>query len=68
MRLFLWLNLIKWNPHGSKMTKIPSCGVYFVIFNHKKVIELGLKDITYKFLQTSNTFFVIIEDEGYSLQ
>ncbi|MFS8007971.1 hypothetical protein Hanom_Chr14g01267231 [Helianthus anomalus] len=44
MRVFLWLNLTKWTPHESKMTKIPSCGVYLVRFNHKKLTGLGLKD------------------------
>ncbi|MFS7990505.1 hypothetical protein Hanom_Chr11g01059581 [Helianthus anomalus] len=63
MRIFLWLNLTKWTPHESKMTKIPSCGVYLVRFNHKKLTELGLKDITCKGLQTSSTFSVIIEDK-----
>ncbi|MFS7945931.1 hypothetical protein Hanom_Chr06g00529981 [Helianthus anomalus] len=68
MRVFLWLNLTKWTPHESKMTKIPSCGVHLVRFNHKKLAELGLKDITCKGLQTSSTFSVIIEDKGHSLQ
>ncbi|MFS8000371.1 hypothetical protein Hanom_Chr12g01177551 [Helianthus anomalus] len=45
MRVFLWLNLTKWTLHESKMTKIPSCGVYLVRFNHKKLTKLGLKDI-----------------------
>ncbi|MFS7985214.1 hypothetical protein Hanom_Chr11g00995881 [Helianthus anomalus] len=45
MRVFLWLNLNKWNSHESKMTKIPSCGVHLVRFNHKKLTKLGLKDI-----------------------
>ncbi|MFS7936049.1 hypothetical protein Hanom_Chr05g00410821 [Helianthus anomalus] len=49
------------------MTKILSCGVHLVKFNHKKLTELGLKDITCKGLQTSSTFFVIIEDKGHSL-
>ncbi|MFS7949299.1 hypothetical protein Hanom_Chr16g01453401 [Helianthus anomalus] len=44
MRVFLWLNLTKWTLHESKMTKIPSCGVHLVRFNHKKLTELGLKD------------------------
>ncbi|MFS7986873.1 hypothetical protein Hanom_Chr11g01015371 [Helianthus anomalus] len=35
-------------PHKSKMTKIPSCGVHLIIFNHKKLTELVLKDITCK--------------------
>ena len=68
MRVFLWLDLTKWTPRESKMTKIPSRGVYLVRFNHKKLTELGLKDITCKGLQTSSTFFVIIEDKGHSLQ
>ncbi|MFS7981092.1 hypothetical protein Hanom_Chr10g00946961 [Helianthus anomalus] len=67
MRVFLSLNLTKWTPHESNMTKIPSCGVHLVRFNHKKITELGLKDITCK-LQTSSTFSVIIEDKGHSLQ
>ncbi|MFS8016670.1 hypothetical protein Hanom_Chr15g01371301 [Helianthus anomalus] len=50
------------------MTKIPSCEVRLVRFNHKKLTELGLKDITCKGLQTSSTFSVIIEDKGHSLQ
>ncbi|MFS7909974.1 hypothetical protein Hanom_Chr02g00100851 [Helianthus anomalus] len=57
MRVFLWLNLTKWTSHERKMTKIPSCGVHLVRFNHKKIAELGLKDITCKSLQTSSTFF-----------
>ncbi|MFS7934491.1 hypothetical protein Hanom_Chr05g00392171 [Helianthus anomalus] len=68
MTVFLWLNLTKWTPHESKMTKIPSCGVHLVRFNHKKITELGLKDITCKGLQTSSTFSVIIEDKGRCLQ
>ncbi|MFS7976492.1 hypothetical protein Hanom_Chr10g00893061 [Helianthus anomalus] len=63
MRVFLWLNLTKWIPHESKMTKTPSGGVHLVRFNHKKLTELGLKDITCKCLQTSSTFSVIIEDK-----
>ncbi|MFS8001985.1 hypothetical protein Hanom_Chr13g01196811 [Helianthus anomalus] len=50
------------------MTKIPSCGVHLVRFNHKKITELGLKNLTCNGLQTSNTFSVIIEDKRYSLQ
>ncbi|MFS7935300.1 hypothetical protein Hanom_Chr05g00401861 [Helianthus anomalus] len=50
------------------MTKIPSCRVYLVRFNHKKLTELALKDITCKSLQTSSTFSVIIEDKRYSMQ
>ncbi|MFS7905329.1 hypothetical protein Hanom_Chr01g00046371 [Helianthus anomalus] len=68
MTVFLWLNLTKQTPHESKMTKIPSCGVYLVRFNHKKLTELVLKDITCKGLQTSSTFSVINEDIGHSLQ
>ncbi|MFS8008850.1 hypothetical protein Hanom_Chr14g01277901 [Helianthus anomalus] len=68
MRVFLWLNLIKWTPHKSKMTKIPSCGLHLVRFNHKKLTELGLKDITCKSLQTLSTFSVIIKNKGHSLQ
>ncbi|MFS7962930.1 hypothetical protein Hanom_Chr08g00732241 [Helianthus anomalus] len=49
------------------MTKIPSCGVHLVRFNHKKLTQLGLKDVICKGLQTSGTFSVIIEDKGYSL-
>ncbi|MFS7925739.1 hypothetical protein Hanom_Chr04g00288711 [Helianthus anomalus] len=52
----------------SKMTKIPSCGVQLVRFNHKKLTELVLKDINCKDLQTLSTFYVIIEDKGHSLQ
>ncbi|MFS8000067.1 hypothetical protein Hanom_Chr12g01174051 [Helianthus anomalus] len=68
MRVLLWLNLTKWTPRESKMTKIPSCGVHLVRFNHKKLIELGLKDITCKGLQTSSTISVIIEHKRHSLQ
>ncbi|MFS7946847.1 hypothetical protein Hanom_Chr06g00541151 [Helianthus anomalus] len=50
------------------MTKIPSCGIHLVRFNHKKLTKLGLKDITCKSLQTSSTFSVIIEDKGHGLQ
>ncbi|MFS8018033.1 hypothetical protein Hanom_Chr15g01387401 [Helianthus anomalus] len=50
------------------MTKMPSCRVYLVRFNHKKLTELWLKDITCKGLQTSSTFSVIIEDKEHSLQ
>ncbi|MFS7975069.1 hypothetical protein Hanom_Chr10g00876131 [Helianthus anomalus] len=50
------------------MTKIPSCGFHLVRFNHKKITELGLKDITCKGLQTSSTFSIIIEDKGHDLQ
>ncbi|MFS8018342.1 hypothetical protein Hanom_Chr15g01390941 [Helianthus anomalus] len=50
------------------MTKIPSCVVHLVGFNHKKITELRIKDITCKSLQTSSTFSVIIEDKGHSLQ
>ncbi|MFS7902185.1 hypothetical protein Hanom_Chr01g00008331 [Helianthus anomalus] len=67
MRVFLWLNMTKWTPHESNMTKIPSHGAHFVRFNHKKLTQLGLKDITCKGLQTSS-FSVIIEDKGHSLQ
>ncbi|KAJ0733246.1 hypothetical protein HanPI659440_Chr11g0406211 [Helianthus annuus] len=49
------------------MTKIPSCGVHSFRFNHKKLTELGLKDINCKGLQTLSTFSVIIEDKGHSL-
>ncbi|MFS7935883.1 hypothetical protein Hanom_Chr05g00408801 [Helianthus anomalus] len=63
IRVFLWLNLTKWTPHESKMTKIPSCEVHLVIFNNKKLTELGLKDITCKSLQISSTFSVIIENK-----
>ncbi|MFS8013627.1 hypothetical protein Hanom_Chr14g01335271 [Helianthus anomalus] len=56
------------DPHKSKMTKVPSCEVYLVRFNHKKITEIGLKDITCKGLQTSSTFSVIIKDKRYSLQ
>ncbi|MFS8014493.1 hypothetical protein Hanom_Chr15g01345171 [Helianthus anomalus] len=58
MRVFLWLKKITTlTPHESKMTKIPSCGVHLVKFNHKKLTKLGLKDITCKGLQTLSTFF-----------
>ncbi|MFS7916930.1 hypothetical protein Hanom_Chr03g00183111 [Helianthus anomalus] len=50
------------------MTKIPSCEVYLVRFNHKKLTKLGLKDITCKCLQTSSTFSGIIDDKGHNLQ
>ncbi|MFS7915984.1 hypothetical protein Hanom_Chr02g00171771 [Helianthus anomalus] len=50
------------------MTKIPSCGVHLVRFNHKKLTELGPKDITCKSLQTLSTFYVIIKDKGHNLQ
>ncbi|MFS8009758.1 hypothetical protein Hanom_Chr14g01289151 [Helianthus anomalus] len=49
------------------MTKIPSCVVRLVRFNHKKLTELVIKDITCKGLQTSSMFSVIIEDKGHSL-
>ncbi|MFS8003748.1 hypothetical protein Hanom_Chr13g01217551 [Helianthus anomalus] len=48
MRVFLGLNMTKWTPYESKMTKIPSCEVHLVRFNHKKLTELWLKDITCK--------------------
>ncbi|MFS7921810.1 hypothetical protein Hanom_Chr03g00241321 [Helianthus anomalus] len=48
MTVFLWLNLNKWTPHESKMTKILSCGVHLVRFNHKRLTELGLNDIICK--------------------
>ncbi|MFS7983005.1 hypothetical protein Hanom_Chr11g00969451 [Helianthus anomalus] len=39
---FLWLNLTKWTPHEGVLvilldltTKIPSCEVHLVRFNHK---------------------------------
>ncbi|MFS7928966.1 hypothetical protein Hanom_Chr04g00327001 [Helianthus anomalus] len=51
--------MTKWTPHESKMTKIPSCGVHLVRFNHKKITELSLKDITCNSLQTSGTFSYI---------
>ncbi|MFS7933811.1 hypothetical protein Hanom_Chr04g00384191 [Helianthus anomalus] len=50
------------------MTKLPSCAVHLVRFNHTKLTELGLKDITCKGFQTSSTFSVIIKDKGHSLQ
>ncbi|MFS7907525.1 hypothetical protein Hanom_Chr01g00072381 [Helianthus anomalus] len=68
MTVFLWLNPTKCTPHESKMTKIPSCGVHLLRFNHKKLTKLGLKDITCKTLRTSSTFSVIIKDKGQSLQ
>ncbi|MFS7994162.1 hypothetical protein Hanom_Chr12g01102601 [Helianthus anomalus] len=49
------------------MTKIPSCGVHLVRFNHKKISELVLKDITCKGLQTSSTFSVINNNKRRSL-
>ncbi|MFS8011692.1 hypothetical protein Hanom_Chr14g01312011 [Helianthus anomalus] len=58
MRVFLWLNLTKWNPHETKMTKIPLCGVYLVRFNHKKLTELGLKDIGHNLQRFANIEYV----------
>ncbi|MFS8033527.1 hypothetical protein Hanom_Chr17g01570641 [Helianthus anomalus] len=63
-----WLNLTKWTPYESKMTKISSCGVHLVKFNKKNLTKLRLKNITCKGLQTSSTFSIIIEDKGHSLQ
>ncbi|MFS7991216.1 hypothetical protein Hanom_Chr12g01068171 [Helianthus anomalus] len=56
------------DPHESKMTKIPSCRVYLVRFNHKKSTELWLKDITCKGLQTTSTFSVTNKDKKHILQ
>ncbi|MFS7950236.1 hypothetical protein Hanom_Chr07g00580971 [Helianthus anomalus] len=58
----------KWTPHESKMTKIPSYGVRLVRFNHKKLTELGLKDISCKSVQTSITFSIIIEEKWHNLR
>ncbi|MFS8012044.1 hypothetical protein Hanom_Chr14g01316081 [Helianthus anomalus] len=39
---FLWLNLTKWTPHEGILVILLSCGVHFVIFNHKNILIWGL--------------------------